>query len=428
MIGILHRIDRRLIGIADTLSYDGRLVVIKSIISAIPNFAMCTLKLPLGFLDYIEGSTRGFFWRGKDIHKKGKCLVKWENVCKPKRVGGLGVLNLRKQNIALLMKHLFKFMNREDLPWVKLIWQAHYTHDKIPQNSGSVGSFWWKDCINILNTFLEIATCAPGDGGTVRLWLDQWTDEMLRYKLPHLCSFAKSQSISLKQAVAICVDEDIADMFHIPLSVVANQQCDQLEALLTTSTEQNMLDKWTLAPNGKPYSSKRVYDNLMPNELAPPPFRWIWKSCTLPKHKIFFWLLLQDRLNTRGLLARKNFMIEDYDCVLCNQGVSEDYLHLFFECDFSRNFWWKLLLEWNNDLDLFSMLLAAKKSYKLICFKEILIVGCWSIWNHRNRSIFDNQPVCLDNCFEDFIYSFKLIMHRAKPSLKEGMTQWVDTL
>ena len=241
LIGILHRIDRRLIGIADTLSYDGRLVVIKYIISAIPNFSMCTLKLPLGFLDYIEGSTRGFFWRGKDIHQKGKCLVKWENVCKPKRVGGLGVLNLGKHNISLLMKHLFKFMNREDLPWVKLIWQAHYTHDKLPQNTGSVGSFWWKDCITILNTFLEIDACTPGDGGTIRLWLDQWTDEMLRYKLPHLCSFAKSQSISLKQAVAICVDEDIADMFHIPLSVVADQQCDQLETLLATSTELNIV-------------------------------------------------------------------------------------------------------------------------------------------------------------------------------------------
>ena len=44
------------------------------------------LKLPLGFLDYADGVTRGFFWRGKDIHKKGNCLVKWENVCKPKKV------------------------------------------------------------------------------------------------------------------------------------------------------------------------------------------------------------------------------------------------------------------------------------------------------------------------------------------------------
>ena len=66
LIGILERIDRRLVGIADTLSYDGRLVVVKAIISAIPNFAMCTLSLPLGFLDHVESSARGFLWRGKE--------------------------------------------------------------------------------------------------------------------------------------------------------------------------------------------------------------------------------------------------------------------------------------------------------------------------------------------------------------------------
>ena len=36
---------------------------------------MCILKLPLGFLDQVEGSTIGFLWRGKYIHQRGKCLV-----------------------------------------------------------------------------------------------------------------------------------------------------------------------------------------------------------------------------------------------------------------------------------------------------------------------------------------------------------------
>ena len=121
LIGIIERIDRRLVGIADTLSYDGRLVVVKSIISSIPNYAMCTFKVPLGFLDHIEGSSRGFLWRGKDIDKKGKCLVKWENVCKSKQDGGLGVLNLCTQNIGLLMKYIYKFMNQKDIPWETLI-------------------------------------------------------------------------------------------------------------------------------------------------------------------------------------------------------------------------------------------------------------------------------------------------------------------
>ena len=38
----------------------------------------------------------------------------------PKYVGGLGILYLRKQNRALLMKKLCKFVNRHDIPWVEL--------------------------------------------------------------------------------------------------------------------------------------------------------------------------------------------------------------------------------------------------------------------------------------------------------------------
>jgi hypothetical protein len=43
LISILQRIDKRLVGIGDMLSYDGRLTLIKSMIVAIPNYAMCSL-------------------------------------------------------------------------------------------------------------------------------------------------------------------------------------------------------------------------------------------------------------------------------------------------------------------------------------------------------------------------------------------------
>jgi hypothetical protein len=46
---------------------------------------MCTLRLPLGFLDRVDGSSIEVFFRGKEIEKKGKCLVKWEKVCSLRR-------------------------------------------------------------------------------------------------------------------------------------------------------------------------------------------------------------------------------------------------------------------------------------------------------------------------------------------------------
>jgi hypothetical protein len=52
--------------------------------------------------------------------------VAWETVQKPKDKGGLGVINLRLQNDALLMKQPHKFYNHHDVPWVQMIWFRYY--------------------------------------------------------------------------------------------------------------------------------------------------------------------------------------------------------------------------------------------------------------------------------------------------------------
>jgi len=60
-------------------------------------------------------------WRGADLNARLKAKVAWTNVCKSKKEGGLGVIDLKTQNEALLLKHLMKFFNGEDIPWVSLV-------------------------------------------------------------------------------------------------------------------------------------------------------------------------------------------------------------------------------------------------------------------------------------------------------------------
>ena len=71
-----------------------------------------------------------------------------------------------------------------------------------------------------------------------------------------------------------------------------------------------------------------MYDALKDLPVSPKPFSWIWKSCCQSKQKFFFWLLLYDRLNTRDLMARKNFYVEDNSCVLCPNEANEFRMHL----------------------------------------------------------------------------------------------------
>jgi hypothetical protein len=47
-------------------------------------------------------------------------------VCNSKEEWGLGVINLKLQNKALLMKNLDKFYSKKDIPWVDLVWEKHY--------------------------------------------------------------------------------------------------------------------------------------------------------------------------------------------------------------------------------------------------------------------------------------------------------------
>ena len=137
---MMDRIERRLSACSTWLSYSGRLEMVNSAITPITTYAMCTIKLPKGVIDNIDRARKQCLWRGNDAQKKGGNLVAWEVVMQPKEKGGLGVLNLRLQNDALLLKHLFKFYNKVDTPWVHLVWSKYYT-TKVPHASREVGSF-----------------------------------------------------------------------------------------------------------------------------------------------------------------------------------------------------------------------------------------------------------------------------------------------
>ena len=104
----------------------------------------------------------------------------WPMVCIPKCEGGLGVLNIQTQNEALLLKHLDKFFNKRDLPWVKLIWDKHYRNDKLPNSTTPRGSFWWRDILKLLEKFKGMASVLVANGKTCLFWDDVWNSQVRR--------------------------------------------------------------------------------------------------------------------------------------------------------------------------------------------------------------------------------------------------------
>ena len=144
------------------------------------------------------------------------------------------------------------------------------------------------------------------------------------------------------------------------------------------------------------------------------PFPWIWSSKCRNKLRIFAWLLLMDRLNTRNILKRKNFTIQDsnYNCVLCSTILKKLHITSSLDVHLVKNVGRGLVCKWNSLLPFYDMLSASKISFHKQFFMEVFIISTWCIWKQRNGFVFDNRPPTIDNWKSDFIDECFLQAHR----------------
>jgi hypothetical protein len=161
--------------------------MVNSVLSSLATFYMCSIKVTIEILNQIDKYRKHCLWRGGDVNAKKPPLTTWKMVSKPKSKGGLGVINLRLQNEAWL-KNLHTFFNKEDFPWVKLLWSKYYAHGQVP---GQVkkGSFWWRSNLKLQNTFKGLAHAEAGTRESILFWQDLWNGHALKLAYPQLFSF-----------------------------------------------------------------------------------------------------------------------------------------------------------------------------------------------------------------------------------------------
>lgn len=134
-------------------------------------------------------------------------------------------------------------------------------------------------------------------------------------------------------------------------------------------------DYWSYIWRNGRYSLGKFYKFLSQGFYVPQTFKWIWKSKCVMKHKVFIWLLIIDRLNTRSMLRRYIYNGTDIQCVLCNQNAEETAMHLFFECPFSRTCWTFHHINWQLSQGFHHMIQQAKQQFSQPFFMEIFITA-----------------------------------------------------
>lgn len=105
---------------AKHLSIAGRLVLLKSVLLALPVYYMSVMALPVWVIIEIDKIRKKFIWHGINVEGRKMNLVKWEIVCMPKQLGGLGVADLRTFNQALLLKWHFQWQLTQPRIWKEI--------------------------------------------------------------------------------------------------------------------------------------------------------------------------------------------------------------------------------------------------------------------------------------------------------------------
>ena len=72
---------------------------------------LCKLHAGLDQCDEVDQKCRAFIW-GDNENQRRVHTVAWENICKPKAWGGLGLKAARNVNSALMMKMGWFLCNR----------------------------------------------------------------------------------------------------------------------------------------------------------------------------------------------------------------------------------------------------------------------------------------------------------------------------
>ena len=250
------------------------------------------------------------------------------------------------------------------------------------------------------------------DGSTCLFWFDLWGGQVQNHTYPELFSFAKNKLLSVQKALEV---EPFHRMFHLPLSEEAFQQMELLHQLLQEQYFSDSTDLWHYIWGSPLFSSKKAYLHLTGHAQVHAVFSWLWKSSCQNKHKVFFWLLLKDRLSTRNILRRKTMVLDSYACELCNTGQEETLEHLFFQCPFAVSCWNLLHLQVPLQATVLEIMDSLAAQLRMPIFMNILILLCWTIWCTRNGVIFENQSASLPSCKVFFKKEITLLLHRVKP-------------
>jgi len=147
-----------------------------SFLVSVPIYFMSLFTIPVSISQQLEKIMRDFLWSNNEADM-GFHWVKWEDICHPKREGGLGIRPLRDMNKALKAKWLWRFAKEDNTLWKNVV-ELKYGIDGLgwwsKKSNHPHGVGCWKSIISGLDQFKSLVNFEVNNGARVYFWYDVW--------------------------------------------------------------------------------------------------------------------------------------------------------------------------------------------------------------------------------------------------------------
>ncbi|KAA3489594.1 reverse transcriptase [Gossypium australe] len=326
------------------LSFAGRVTLAQLVILAIPCYFMQSLSIPKGVCEEIERIARQFIWGGSAGNPK-TALVSWDSICQPRSHGGLGFRRLQDHNNSFLMKLCFNLVSRKDALWVRVLRSKYGWKSQLPVSIQKSHCYHiWRSLSKVWPLVYENLMWSVGDGTTIRGWEDIWIPDVG----PLVNHVPAHANLNLDSTLKDWVLQDGSwnvDMMRIWLSddIIKRIVCILHRIKLEVKTESFGL---------------RPKDDI---------WKHIWKYKGPQRVRLFFWLVINQRLFTNSERARRGIG-QSSACPRCGHEL-EDIMHVLRDCLNSKEAW---------------------KLEKGITWSCLFGIIAWRIWKSRDLFIFQS--------------------------------------
>ena len=317
----------------------------------------------------MEGRRGGKWWA---------LWVNWNQVCSPKKFGGLGIKNLALYSRSLRLRWAWYTWKSPSRPWVGT---------QLPCSKTD------------LQLFNASTTIRLGDGKCALFWKNAWLNGAAPKDIaPNLFSLARRKNDTVKNALhqgrwmkgieRLSTTADLLsfiDLWHQINQITLSDQPDEIDW------------RWTSNNN---YTAASAYNAQFTGSIMKPQLNAIWKTKVEGKVKFFAWLLVLNRLPTADRLRARGCDHND-TCSLCDQTI-ESASHLVCHCPFAKEVWHKLAVlqpdvqlpptqPFRSSAAWWISLLHGQRAHAATA-----LYFAWNVWNERNRRIFQNQSATAD--------------------------------